>query len=166
MIYQLLRSLDNTLSFHTVSAHCDVPCGIYDTTPAQIAALSVLRFLNQVAELGDDIAQHPEKQAKLVRLVNEKEAHAEKVKHEIRVIWGDYFKGELLEKYPNIHELTHQIMMTGSASKQSLEVANGEKLVDLLNQFAEIFWESKGVATYRAICPYAPKVEVVYPKLA
>ncbi len=157
----MLHSLLNKLSVDTVSAHCDVPCGIYDTTPAQIYALSVLRFCKQVSELGNS----QEDQAKLVRLVAEKELHAEKVKQEIRVIWGDYFKGDLLTKYSDIHEQAHNIMLAGSACKQSLSVENAEKLVELVNKFAETFWDSKGVATYRAVCPYPPAVETVYPKL-
>lgn len=161
MLYTLFSKIDRVVNFDTAKAHCDVPCGIYDTTPAQIAALSVLRFCNQATELGDS----QEDQAKLVRLVREKEIHAEKVKQEIRVIWGDYFKGDLLTKYADIHEQTHGIMLAGSAAKQTLSVENAQKLVDLVNKFAETFWDSKGVETYRAVCPYAPKVETVYPKL-
>lgn len=161
MLHTLLNTLDQTLSFDTVSAHCDVPCGIYDTTPAQIAALSVLRFCKQAAELGDS----QEDAAKLVRLVREKEIHAEKVKQEIRVIWGDYFKGELLTKYADIHTQAHNIMLAGSAAKQTLSVENAQKLVDAVNTFSETFWDSKGVETYRAVCPYEPKAETVYPKL-
>ncbi|WP_227429158.1 superoxide dismutase, Ni [Psychrobacter sp. I-STPA6b] len=161
MLHSLLQKFDTARPFSTVSAHCDIPCGIYDSTPAQIFALSVLRYCHQIDGLGDS----KEDQAKLVRLVADKEKHAESVKHEIRVIWGDYFKGELLEKYPNIHELTHSIMMAGSAAKQSVSVEKAQKLVDLVNEFAEIFWETKGVETYRATCPYEPKVETVYPKL-
>ncbi|PIE46820.1 MAG: superoxide dismutase, Ni [Gammaproteobacteria bacterium] len=157
----MLHSLLNKLNIETVSAHCDVPCGIYDTMPAQIYALSVLRFCKQADELGDSKEDH----AKFSRLVSEKEVHAEKVKHEIRIIWGDYFKGDLLTKYSDIHEQAHNIMLAGSACKQSLSVDNAQKLVDLVNKFAETFWDSKGVETYRAVCPYAPAVETVYPKL-
>jgi hypothetical protein len=36
---------------------------------------------------------------------------------------------------------------------------------NLINQFAEIFWASKGIATKRAKAPYKPGEEVVYPVL-
>lgn len=161
MLHNLLQQIDRVRPFTQVSAHCDIPCGIYDTTPAQIFALSVLRYCHQINALGDS----KEDQAKMVRLVADKEKHAEAVKQEIRVIWGDYFKGELLEKYPNIHKLAHDIMLAGSAAKQHISPEAAQKLVDLVNEFAETFWDSKGVETYRAICPYEPKVETVYPKL-
>jgi len=35
----------------TVYAHCDIPCGIYDPHEAQIAALTVIRMDQLVAEL-------------------------------------------------------------------------------------------------------------------
>jgi len=56
-------------------------------------------------------------------------------------------------------------MLTGSACKQGVDRDAAVKLVDLVNQFAEIFWSTKGVNTKRAVCPYPPELEVVYPDL-
>ena len=161
MLHALLSKRDDARAFPQVSAHCDIPCGIYDPMPAQIFALSALRYCHQIEALTDS----REDRAKFVRLVADKEKHAESVKHEVRIIWGDYFKGELLEKYPNIHNLTHDIMLAGSAVKQSIAIEKAQKLVGLVNEFAETFWDSKGVETYRATCPYEPKVETVYTQL-
>lgn len=161
MLHTLLKKVDMLCGFEQVSAHCDIPCGIYDPTPAQIYALSVLRYCNQI----DGLSDSREDNAKFVRLVTEKEDYAEYVKNEIRIIWGDYFKGDLLDKYSNVQKLAHDIMLAGSAAKQHTDSATAQKLVDLVNEFAETFWDSKGVATYRATCPYEPKVETVYPKL-
>jgi nickel superoxide dismutase len=156
--------MDKALSFDTVSAHCDIPCKIYDPQIAQIAALSVIRFLDLNNELGEGQLTLAN-QAKLARLVAEKETHAAKVKDEVRVIWGDYFKQPQFEQIENAHELVHNIMLTGSACKQGIERANGEKLLALVNEFAEAFWKTKGVATYTATCPYPPEETVVYAKL-
>ena len=38
-----------------VRAHCDIPCAVYDPGVAQYAALSVLRFLDLIAEMPDSI---------------------------------------------------------------------------------------------------------------
>lgn len=162
MLHSLLKKIDQVRPMAAVSAHCDIPCGIYDTTPAQIYALSVLRYCQQIQGLGES----KEDLATFGRLLADKEKHAEQVKNEIRIIWGDYFKGPLLEKYPNIHKLAHDIMLAGSGAKQNITMDKAQKLVDLVNEFTEIFWESKGVETYRATCPYEPKVETVYPKFA
>ena len=145
-------------------AHCDVPCGIYDTGPALVAAVSVVRLMDILNEsAGDnDIALANQRS----RVIAEKEKQAELVKHEIRIIWGDYFKPAVAEKYPEIHSLVHRIMLKGSACKQDVHREDALALVDLVNQFAEIFWNSKGVASARGICPYPPQIEVVYPVLS
>jgi len=153
------KLLEKTGLLVTAKAHCDVPCGIYDTGPALYHAVSVVRLMDQylAADEGAFLTR--------ARLVAQKEEQAEKVKHEIRVIWGDYVKPPIVEKYPNIHELAHAIMMQGSKCKQDCHREDGEKLVELVNEFAEIFWATKGVETGKAPCPYEPKLPVVYPKL-
>ena len=159
----MIGRMFDSLGLPSASAHCDIPCKIYDPSTAQIAALSVIRFLDLINELDGDLSLA--QQATLSRLVREKEIHAEKVKAEVRVIWGDYFKAPQFEKFPNAHELVHNIMLTGSACKQHIDRANGEKLLALVNEFAAAFWATKGVDTYTAECPYPPAEQVVYPKL-
>ena len=111
------------IKLEKVHAHCDIPCKIYDPAIPQIAALSVVRLLDLIHEL--ELDNEKEHLAEFTRLVNEKETQAKLVKEEIRIIWGDYFKGPHIEKFPEIHHLTHTIMMTASKCKQSLDRLNG-----------------------------------------
>jgi len=145
-----------------VKAHCDIPCKIYDPAVIQIAALSVVRILDIIDELDESSKSN---QAELSRLTIEKENQARIVKDEVRVIWGDYFKDPQIEAYPNIHSLVHSIMMQGSKCKQSIARENGEALVELVNEFAEVFWATKDIKTERVIAPYPPAMEVVQPAL-
>lgn len=164
MLHQAIRKLDQALNFSTASAHCDIPCKIYDPSTAQLAALSVIRFIDLINELDADnmtLAQ----QAQLARLVAEKETHAEKVKQEVRVIWGDYFKAPQFEQFPDTHTLVHNIMLEGSKCRQTVDRDHGEKLLELVNEFAASYWVTKGVETFTATCPYPPAMSVVYPKL-
>ena len=165
MLHSLLRRLDKKLSFATASAHCDIPCKIYDPIIAQVAALSVIRLADLLLELGDKESLSLSQQAQLSRLVREKEIHAEKVKAEVRVIWGDYFKAPQFETFPDTHELVHKIMLAGSACKQHVDRQKGLELLQLVNQFAGYFWQTKGVATKTATCPYPPSEDVLYPDL-
>ena len=57
------------------------------------------------------------------------------------------------------------IMLLGGACKQGVNRADGEALVDVVNQFAEMFWATKGIKTTKKTCPYPPSLEVVYPAL-
>jgi nickel superoxide dismutase len=166
MIFKFLEALDRRFGFERASAHCDIPCGIYDPSGAQIAALTVVRMVDLMAELE---AKGGEKdkayQNSMARYVSVKEEHAEKAKAEIRVIWGDYIKPQHIEKHSNVHGLVHQIMMLGSKSRQTADRDTAVQLVDAINQFAEIFWDTKGVKTKRAKAPYSPALEMVYPDL-
>lgn len=165
MFYQFARFYDRLLKVPTVSAHCDIPCKIYDPVSAQLAALSVIRFMDLIAELDGKDKLSAAEHAQFSRLVAEKETHAEKAKHEVRVIWGDYFKQPQFAKFPDTHDLVHRIMLAGSACKQGIAREKGVELLGLINEFAEAFWATKGVNTYTATCPYPPEQQVVYPKL-
>lgn len=162
----MIDKMKSLFSFPKAQAHCDIPCGIYDTGPALIAALSVVRMLDVIKEVTDNQDMgDAQKSNKLARSIALKEEEAEKVKHEVRIIWGDYFKAPHFDSYPELHGLVHSIMMKGSACKQGVSRDDGVALVELVNQFAEIFWATKNVKTVKKTAPYAPALEVVYPDL-
>jgi superoxide dismutase, Ni len=165
MLHSFLHCLDKISPFSTAQAHCDVPCGIYDPSSAQIAALTVIRMLDQIKELADKDTLSVADHAKLSRLVSAKEEHAEQVKQEIRITWGDYFKQPQFDQVAGIHDLVHSIMLVASKCRQGIDQAHGLELLTLVNQFAEAFWLTKGIATFTATCPYLPAQTVVYPKL-
>ena len=88
----------NIFKIDEVKAHCDVPCGIYDPISAQIAALSVIRMVDLMEGLDNNGSL--EYINTVSRHIAVKEEEAEKVKHEIRIIWGDFIKPPMIEKYP------------------------------------------------------------------
>lgn len=165
----MLKSLTDTLDtlgfIEDAEAHCDIPCKIYDPSTAIIAALSVVRLMDIMHETAEKDTSSLAKANTLARCTLRKEEEAEKVKHEIRIIWGDYFKAPQFEAYPDASDVVHQIMLKGSACKQEVNRADGETLVELVNKFAEMFWATKGVETTRKTCPYPPSMDVVYPVL-
>ncbi len=165
MLHSLVQKLDKSAHFDSADAHCDIPCKIYDPIVSQIAALSVVRMVDILTELDGsgekDLAYHNT----LSRVVAEKEEAARKVKEEVRIIWGDYIKAPQLEKFPELHDLAHGIMMTASKCKVNVDRAAAVELVKKVNRFAEIFWATKDVKTKTAKCPYPPSLDVVYPVL-
>ena len=165
MIYKLLNIFDKIKPFNKASAHCDIPCKIYDPISSQIAALTIIRLVDLIEEIGKSDSLSITDQSQLARLTTQKEEHGHKLKDEIRVIWGDYIKQPQLEKFPELHELTHSIMLLASKAKQSVDKEVSLQLLQKVNQFAEIFWKSKNVKTYKAICPYPPEQELIYPDL-
>lgn len=166
MIYQILKTLDRIVRFDKTEAHCDIPCGIYDPIIAQISALTVIRMIDLMDELtGETVPQDFEFHNRMARYIAVKEQHAEDCKREIRVIWGDYMKPEHETKHPELNNLVHQIMKLASESKQTAKREKGIELLQSVNRFAEIFWETKGVAVRRSKAPYKPQEELVYPAL-
>jgi nickel superoxide dismutase len=161
MINKFLSQFD----LEEAQAHCDVPCGIYDPHLAQIAALTVIRMDDLIADRAKDHDGSAEFINTMARCIAIKEEHAELAKREVRVIFGDYFKKEHVDKYPELPALVHHIFQAGSKARQTAVRENAMALLDLINQFAEIFWATKGVTTKRVKAPYKPGEEIVYPVL-
>ena len=151
-----------------VYAHCDIPCGIYDPHEAQIAALTVLRMDQLIGELAkpgagakpDEVEAY---HAKLSRYMTVKEQHAERVKAELRVIWGDYFTADHAKQFPTLHESFWNAMKLASKARQGTNSADAHALVGHVQQIAEIFWKSKGAATRKAPSLQKSGGEIVYP---
>ncbi len=165
MLHNIISHLDRKFKFTSVSAHCDIPCKIYDPIVAQLATLTVIRMVDLLDELKAKTSLTDNEQAQFSRLVAQKEEHGIKVKEEICVIWGDYIKQPQLEKFPELHELTHSIMLAASKAKQEISRDAALVLLEKVNRFAEIFWATKGVATFSAVAPYPPAEKLIYPKL-
>lgn len=118
----------------TVSAHCDLPCGVYDPAQARIEAQSVLAIQEKMAGYeGDD----------RVRALMIKEERAELVKHHVMVLWADYFKPEHAEKYPELHDLVWRTLKQASECKHHSEPEQGQQLIELIDEIADIFWATK-----------------------
>ncbi len=150
----LERLVDAVHPPRTVYAHCDIPCGIYDPYEAQISALTVLRMDQLIAELAapasdakaEDRAVYT---SKLARYTAVKESHAERVKSEVRVIWGDYFTPDHAKQFPQIHDTVWKILKQASKARQGTALADAQELVKQVQDFSDLFWQTKGAKTRR-----------------
>ena len=148
-----------------VHAHCDIPCKVYDPSVIQYSALSIVRFIDLINDEIKDAEMNSSNITQLSRLLAVKEQHAKEVKSEVATIWGDYFKEPQIIKYPEIHQLVHEIMQIASKCKQEIKRENGVELLKKINKFTEIFWETKGVKTEKKYAPYPPELVIVCPIL-
>ncbi|MBI4119695.1 MAG: superoxide dismutase, Ni [Parcubacteria group bacterium] len=119
-------------------AHCDIPCGIYDPTPAKIAAKTVQRMVMQIKELEDKDDLHG-----IMRRIAVKEQHAELCKKELQILWSDFFKPEHLQKHPDLHEKFWNALKLCSKNKQSVDEEAARALVAAVDEIAKIFYEVK-----------------------
>ena len=169
-LHRLLRAFDRLRPAPVAYAHCDIPCGIYDPHNAQVAAHTVIRMVDLIHQLerpgpNDPVEKHQEYHGKFERYVLVKEQHAEIYKHEVRVLWGDYFKPEHVQQFPQLHDLVWKALKAGSKARQEVNLKAGEDMLTEANEIAEIFWKTKGIATVKAKAPYPTARETVYPKL-
>jgi len=134
-----------------VEAHCDIPCGIYDPISAKIAAQTVQKMVLRIQSLQQPGADAPPEQLAtynntLGRYVTVKEEHAQVCKKELLILWGDYFKPEHLEKYPDLHSIYWEATKLCSTNKQQVNLDAAKQLVQSVDKVAEIYWASKNVA--------------------
>ncbi|MBI2888233.1 MAG: superoxide dismutase, Ni [Chloroflexi bacterium] len=149
-------------------AHCDIPCGIYDPHVAQLAAQTVLRMVQLVQGLNKpaDGASKAEQDAytnTLSRYITTKEQHADLCKRELLILWGDYFRPEHLEKYPDLHATFWTAVKLGGRNKQNLDAQAAQDLVGVVQRIAEIFWATKGASVRRQPSLQPVGGESVYP---
>ncbi|MEU6983336.1 superoxide dismutase, Ni [Streptomyces sp. NPDC046324] len=118
-----------------VSAHCDLPCGVYDPAQARIEAESV-KAVQEKYQANEDA--HFRARATVI-----KEQRAELAKHHISVLWSDYFKPPHFEKHPELHQLINDTLKALSAAKASTDPKTGEKALELIAEVDRIFKETK-----------------------
>ena len=121
-----------------VSAHCDLPCGVYDPAQARIEAQSV-KAMQEKYQANED----PVFRTRAIMIIGER---ADLAKRHLAVLWHDYFKAEHFEKYPQLHTLINDTIKkaSGTGAKQAMDPATGQELLDGIDQIATIFWETKG----------------------
>jgi len=121
----------------TATAHCDLPCGVYDPAQARIEAESVKAIQQKYQDNAD-----PEFRARAVVI---KEQRSELVKHHLWVLWTDYFKAPHFEKYPHLHQLFNEATKLAGAggAKGTVDVAVADQLLAKIDEIAKIFWETK-----------------------
>lgn len=115
-------------------AHCDLPCGVYDPMQAKIEALSVKAIMEKYDGLDD---------YNKIRSVVIKEQRAEMVKNHLMVLWADYFKEPHLEQFPNLHDLFWKTIKQASLCKSHNDVSIADRLIEMIDEIATIFAETK-----------------------
>ena len=132
------------LNPHTVArAHCDLLCAVYDPAQAKIEALSVLKVAQKFNESEDSTFR--------ARAITIKEERAEEVKHHLMVLWADFFTAEHRQQFPQLDDLFWRAIHQAGDAKKSMDPAEGEKLLSLIDEIADIFWQTekaKGMGVY------------------
>jgi len=137
----MLSRFLNAIAATEVSAHCDLPCGVYDPAQAKIEAQSVKACIAKYNASDDPVFKE--------RALLIKEERSDLVKHHLWVLWTDYFKPPHFEKYPQLHQLFNdatKLAGGGGGTKSSLDEKVADQLLEKIDEISTIFWETKQAA--------------------
>ncbi len=130
------------------SAHCEVPCGIFDD-PARFAAMqedasTIAKAMGQIGELAGKTDAQSMNQ--LIRWVNTKEEHAT---HTMDTI-GQYFMAQRIKvpaagdeaaakRYVSLLSAAHRVSVAAMKCKQSVDPANAAALSTAISTLQKIY---------------------------
>lgn len=128
-----------------LSAHCQVPCGIYDDNNVigsmDTDVVTIEKAALQIVELSKEPTANAQQ---IVRWTTNKESHAQALQEKML----NYFLAQRLklpetdadkEAYTKKLALCHEIIVTAMKCKQSTDAANPAKLKELMVTFREMF---------------------------
>lgn len=129
----------------SVSAHCQIPCGIYDDDNVIQSMHTDWVTIEKACKTIEELSAKPGENAhQLTRWIMNKESHAQSIQEKVL----NYFLAQRLklpedeagkELYLKKLALCHEIIVTAMNCKQSTDMENVKKLHDLLHSFDEHF---------------------------
>ncbi len=157
-----LTSIFSLLPAKIAYAHCDIPCGIYDPHQAQVAAHTIIRMTQFLAEVKRDDETKAEHD--IARITHVKEEHGSIVEDEIETLQNDYFKEEHYKEFANLRELLGRATQLSVKTRQNIDMEEAKELLETVMQIAEIFYKSKGLDSARVKAPYPTGLDIVVQK--
>ncbi|MDX1660111.1 MAG: superoxide dismutase, Ni, partial [Nitriliruptorales bacterium] len=126
-------------SLETVSAHCDIPCGVYDPEQARIEAESCKKIIGKYHDSDDELFR--------ARCIGVKEDRAELAKYHIDVLWSDWYKPD--KHGEEHHETFNQAVKACSELKRSMDESAADRVLELIDQIDELWKANNGPAETR-----------------
>ena len=123
------------------SAHCEIPCGIYDDqmriNMIEEHITTVEKSMKQIIEL---TAQKPTNYNQISRWVMNKENHA----NELQQIVTQYFMTQRIkfdtEKYTEKLTMLHKLLVYAMKCKQTVDLSHIETLRSILKEFQSLYF--------------------------
>lgn len=138
-------------SVSSAYAHCEMPCGIYnDEVRIQMIREDIATIEKAMIQIGDLSKDDPVNYNQLVRWVNTKEDHANKIQE----VASEYFitqrlkptdpsDKEAYDKYITQLTLMHELMVYAMKAKQTLNQEYIQKMGDTLDKFEVSYFGHK-----------------------
>ena len=129
-------------SISSASAHCEIPCGIYDDQlRTKLIAEDITTIEKSIKEIEALRKAEPINYNQLIRWVSNKEDHANKIQH---IVW-QYFMTQRIKpgqkKYAETLSVLHQMLIAAMKCKQTTDLSHVESLRSLLKKFEGLYFE-------------------------
>ncbi|MGJ8632730.1 MAG: superoxide dismutase [Ni] [Luteolibacter sp.] len=128
-----------------LSAHCQVPCGIFDNDNVITSLMQDSTTIEKASKQIDELSKDPSANAQnITRWIMTREAHAQDIQEKML----NYFLAQRvkapedeagMEEYNKQLALCHGIITTAMKCKQSTDAANITKLNELLKELQATF---------------------------
>jgi nickel superoxide dismutase len=138
----ILVTISALISASRISAHCEIPCGIYDdelrikTIAEHIVTIE--KSMKQITSLSED---NPVNYNQLVRWISNKDSHADEIQH----IVSQYFMTQRIKpetvNYTEKLKTLHGLIISAMKCKQTNDVTHVERLRTLLKEFDAVYFE-------------------------
>ncbi len=147
----ILLLLLSMASYTKLSAHCEVPCGIYnDMLRVELLMehfTTIEKSMTQINKLSNEENKNYNQ---LVRWINTKEEHANKIQN----IVYQYFMSQRIsikkeddrkarKKYISQITLAHKLLVLAMKTKQSTDTKYIAELQSTLKQFTEVYFSKE-----------------------
>jgi len=145
MLAKILRISDSIAKPKAAYAHCDIPCGVYETDSMKWDAETVFALTDRMLKLekpADDKAKLQYKNT-IARMIEIKEKHAQRCKEQILILWTDYFRPEHFQTHPELTDKIQKAAKQCSTVKREVSLEQAQKLKDMVAEIAKIFAETK-----------------------
>jgi len=151
----LVLSLGGILAWNqSVSAHCQIPCGIYDDamrfTMLEEHVTTIEKSINQIVDLSKDPAQNANQ---LTRWVMNKEDHADQFAEIVtwyflqqRIKPTEARSGDEWDKYVLQIRLCHEMLVATMKAKQTTDLQYTEQLRKLVDEFRHSYFTAEQLA--------------------
>ena len=131
------------LTVHSLSAHCQIPCGIFSDElkfselEEHVVTIEKSAGLIRVLSAKEDLTANDYQQ--LIRWTTNKEIHAQKIINET----ANYFLAQRIKSdadhYAEKIKLLHHIIINAMKTKQSVESETTDKLSEKIVAFKELY---------------------------
>ena len=125
-----------------IHAHCDGPCGHYETDTLRNGALTCRKVTEKLIALAKE-GHTPAAGQQHVRYTMIKDEHAQLCKQQVYILWSDYFKTHHYEKYPELTRQLYELAQLCSQVKQTVDPDLVDELIKRIGDLDKVFQETQ-----------------------